>query len=307
MERKDFYRREDECEFRFRELGACWHLCTNENSPVIFHNEKEFKVAMNIVALASVVFPDIIVLAFELMSNHLHFALCGERERILLWFRKLISILKMHPELEASKENIAALKEKIIPVENLENARNVIAYINRNGFIVDYDHTPYSYPWGANRYFFNNEAKLRYDIMKARTSTRSRRQMFHSNLAESIQGIYLLDGYVSPMCFCDIRKSESLFRNAQHYFSKIAKSVESGNTIAREIGESLYYLDSELYSIVVSKCAKEYGINKPAMITPEAKIAIAKQMRFEYNASAKQISRILRMEIDSVQRLFPQI
>lgn len=307
MEKKDFYRLEDECEFRFRELGTCWHLCTDENSPVIFHNETEFKVAMNIIALVSILFQDIVVLTFEVMSNHLHFALCGERERIVLWFCKLVSILKMHPELEGSKENIATLKEKIIPVESLENARNVIAYINRNGFIVDYNHTPYSYLWGANRYFFNEEAKSRYEVLKVKTSTRSRRQLFHSNLAESISGIYLLDGYVSPMCFCDLVKAESLFRNAQHYFSKIAKSVESSAAIAREIGESLYYLDSELYSIIAMKCSKEYGINKPALIAPEAKIAIAKQMRFEYNASAKQISRILRIEMDTVQRLFPKI
>ena len=307
METRDFYRLEEECEAGFRILGQCYHLCTSENNPVIFHNDGEFKVAMNIVALTVAIFPDIRVLTFEIMSNHFHFALSGDKERIETWSRRLVSLLKMHPQLKESKETLSALHSKLFPIESLDNIRNVIAYINRNGFIVNYNSTPFSYKWGANNYFFNSEAKSRYDESKVKATYRQKREMFHSNLADNIPGFWLIDGYVSPLCFCSIIQAEGLFRNAQHYFSKISKSVESSSSVAKAIGESLYYLDSELYSVVAMKCAKEFGCKSPSLIPSEAKVDIAKMMRFDYNASSKQISRILKMDIATVKALFPGI
>ena len=307
MEMRDFYKKEAECELRFRELGPCYHLCTGENNPIIFHDKCEFKIAMNAIALAAILFSDIKILTFEVMSNHLHFALCGSRNRILDWFGKLVTLLRLHPELKESKEAIASLQLKLITIENLENLRNVIVYINRNGFIVDSDHTPFSYLWGANRFFFNNEAKCRYESLKVKATARWKRNAFHSNLGDSLTELFLMDEYVSPMCFCNICLAEGLFINAHQFFSKISRSIESSATIAKEIGESVYYTDNELYSIVVQKCSKQYGCKSPAMIPADAKVDIAKMMRFEYNSSVKQISRILKIETDTVRRMFPEL
>lgn len=307
METGDFYRLEDECTFRFRESGPFYHLCTKEDNSILFRNDEEFKAAMNEIALVSVLFPEIKVLTFEIMNNHFHFAIRGDCERIEVWFRNLVSLLKVHPALRESQASICSLQPKLIPVENLDNMRNVIAYINRNGYVVNYDYSPFSYPWGANRYFFNNEAKLRFDAMKIKPAIRCKRQLFHSHMADTFSEIYLLDGYVSPLCFCDIGAAEGFFRNAQHYFTKISRSVESSSSIAKEIGECLYYVDDELYSIISSKCARQFGCKSPALIPSDAKISMAKTMHFEYNASNKQISRILRMDISAVRRLFPEI
>lgn len=307
METRDFYRMEAGCELRFCELGTCYHLCTGENSPVLFHSEREFKAAMNIVALASSLFPDIMILTFEVMSNHLHFALCGNESRIHDWFEKMVTLLKQHPDLKDSKEAVSSLREKLIAVEDLDNLRNVIVYINRNGYVADNGHTPFSYPWGANRFFFNDEAKIRYESMKVAATARWKRNAFHSNLGDNLAELNHLDGYVSPMCFCHIRLAEGLFINAHQFFSKISKSVESSAAIAKEIGESVFYTDNELYSIVVRKCSRQYGCKSPATVPAEAKVLLAKMMRFDYNSSAKQISRILRMEIDTVRRMFPEL
>lgn len=41
------------CQFRVMEAGSCFHVCSQENHPVLFHNEEEFKAAMNVVAFAA--------------------------------------------------------------------------------------------------------------------------------------------------------------------------------------------------------------------------------------------------------------
>ncbi len=306
MEARDFYKKEAECELKFRELGPCYHLCTGENSPVIFHDEREYKVAMNIIALSASLFSDIKMLTFEVMSNHLHFALCGDSGRILEWYGKMVALLRVHIELKTSRDTIASLREKLIAIESLDNLRNVIVYINRNGYIADSGHTPFSYPWGANRFFFNDEAKIRYESLKVKPTARWKRNAFHSNLGDNLTALDCLDGYVSPMCFCCISLAEGLFISAHQYFSKVSRCVESSAVIAKQVGESLYYTDSELYSIVVQKCSKQYGCPSPAMISADAKVAVARMMRYDYNSSAKQISRILRMEIETVRRMFPE-
>lgn len=305
METKDFYGMETECELEFRELGRCFHLCTNENAPILFHDEREFKTAMNIVGLLSFLHPEVVIITFEIMSNHMHFAVTGEEESIRRWFDDLVKKMKTHPELSESRSSFDSLSHQLIDVCDLRNVRNVIAYINRNGYVISPDGTPFSYLWGANRYFFNTEAKLRYECSGKKLSFMERREMFRSNKGDSFKEIVSVDGYVSPLCFCKIGVGEQLFRNARHYFSMISKNVEAFSEIARDIGESLFYTDEDLYSLVVAFCQKNYGIKSPKQINADAKIALAKKLRFEYNSGNKQISRILGMDINAVSAIFP--
>lgn len=102
-----------------------------------------------------------------------------------------------------------------------------------------------------------------------------------------------------------IRAGEQLFRDARHYFSKISRNVEAFSGIARSIGESLFYTDDDLYSLVVAFCQKNYGLKSPKLINADAKITLAKKLHFEYNSSNKQICRILGMDINAVSAIFP--
>ncbi len=306
METRDYYAMEAGCEFRFRELGHCYHLCTSENSPILFHDEAEFETAMDIVALMSFLYPDIVVITFEIMTNHLHFAVAGKRERIMDWFKDLVKKMKMHPVLSESKRAFELIDIKLVEINSLENMRNVIAYINRNGSVVNVNETPFSYPWGANRYYFNQEAKLRYELAGKKVLYSERREMFRSNKGDAEREMISVDGYVCPLCFCNVCIGEGLFRNARQYFSKISKNIEAFSDIAKTIGESLFYNDDELYSFVAAECMRRYGIKSPKMINATAKIDLARKLHFEYNSGNKQISRILGMDINAVSALFPE-
>lgn len=39
---------------------------------------------------------------------------------------------------------------------DLRTLRNTIVYVNRNGYVVNPAYTPFSYPWGTGRYYFND-------------------------------------------------------------------------------------------------------------------------------------------------------
>lgn len=137
MEPKEFARLENLCQSRFVEAGTCFHVCSQENYPVLFHNEEEFKAAMNIVAFAAFLFPDVRIFTFEIMANHFHFALSGEKPMIDRFLKVFVSKLASHPALTGSLRDLRNMSFAIHPIDNIDNLRNVIAYINRNGPVVN--------------------------------------------------------------------------------------------------------------------------------------------------------------------------
>ena len=186
-----------------------------------------------------------------------------------------------------------------------ENFRNVTAYINRNGFVVHPDCTPFSYEWGANRFFFNPEAKARHRSNWIPMTQTARQTVSHSRRYDYVEGLYVIDGYVTPLCFCDIEGGEAIFRDARHYFSKISKSIESMKDIAASIGEHIYYTDDDLFSITVKMSQEQFGEARPSLLDKEAKLKLAKALHYDFNASNKQVQRILRLDDYIVKGLFP--
>ena len=297
---KNFNESERLCQSLFDSYEDIWHLWTPENHGLIFPDDDSFKTGMNIIGISSRLFPDIVIITFELMTNHLHGTMAGKEQRIKLLFATIKSFLKR--KLCADLTNWDCRLRKI---ESIKDARNVITYNNRNGFLINEDESPYSYPWGANRYFFNPEAKSRFYANCSTFGFDERRKACASHKADSIKDLKKLDGYVSPLSFCDIEAGEGLFRNASHYFYELSKNIESQKKIAEEIGERIFYTDNELFRVVVSLSNGKYNVDKPSLLPRDAKVEVAKTLHYDYNATNKQIIRMLNMDIYTVNALFP--
>jgi hypothetical protein len=84
----------------------------------------------------------------------------------------------------------------------------------------------------------------------------------------------------------------------------ISRDVEGQRKIAAELGELVSYTDNELFAAIVSICRKDYGIGKPSALPSDDKLALARRMHFEYNATDKQIARILRLDRDILKAMF---
>jgi hypothetical protein len=73
--------------------------------------------------------------------------------------------------------------------------------------------------------------------------------------------------------------------------------------IAKEFGESVFYTDTDLFSVICSLGKERFGIDKPQLLPSQAKIEIAREMHFEYNANIKQISRMLKIDQTLISNL----
>lgn len=279
MTMNDFRNQELRCSITFESACPFWHLWTPEDHTILFTSEAEFKTAMNIVGVCARLFPQVHIYTFEWMSNHLHIMLSGAEPDIHALFNLIKECLKRQLKSWGRPSNLLSFECKLREIHSLEDARNVIIYDNRNGFLVTPSTSPFTYPWGANRYYFNTDAQERYRQCRKKMTVNEIRDSIRGRFADKIEPLYSLDGYACPMDFCDIAAGQNLFRDARHYFFAISRNVESQKKIAAEIGERIFYTDDELFAAVsaISKArSNRFSRPSPAKRNPPSPITASR-------------------------------
>lgn len=261
---------------------------------------------MTILAICSIRFPDIRILTFQVLSNHLHVCLAGDDSEINRFFYLFKKYFGRYLSGIGRSTDLSHWEPDVRLVPDLSYARNVVIYDNRNGFVVIPSVTPFSYPWGAGRFFFNPDAKFRHQESSRTLKCKEIRSLTRSHANDCTAGLTMLDSCVSPLSICHIGLGEGLFRDARHYFYSLSKNVESLSQVANDVGDRIYYTDSELYSIVKNKSREDYHEPNPKLVDADAKLALARMMHFSFHASNKQIVRILHIDSSLVNEWFPK-
>lgn len=311
MKEHTFFEKEDRCrrvfELTVREYGGVWHLCTpGEKQPLIFKHPDDYAFAMTLVAMCAYDCPSVQIVTFEIMSNHVHFVLCGSESEVQAYFALFKKRLRRYLIEKNDRTDLTHFVcKKPIAVETLDSLRNQICYTNRNGFVVDPDHTPFSYPYGANGYYFMPWAKDRKDKLFEDLTLREKRLLIHAREPAYPAGFIVIDGHFSPVNYCRFDIGEAVFRDARHYFNLLAKGVESYKEIAAMVGDAIYYTDDELFDIVKRICKDKYAGQRPTLLGKNEKLELARMLHFDYNADNAKIARMLNISPSLLDQLFP--
>lgn len=311
-----FYDKEEFCEELFNGAGPFWHLCTpGKLCANIFTCEEDFRVAMNLMGVCADQFRvcsrvgsgGVRIYTFILMNNHIHIILCGDERACREFFEMFKKRLNMYFTRSASRVDLSGFEAELYPITSLKQLRSEFAYVNRNASVVNSAYTPFSYPWGAGYLFFNNI----YDRYKLKSFTNlpviTKRDICKSRSIELSENVLVLDNLIDPSCFCYIREAESFYRDAAHYFSLVSKNYEAFSQVAKRLGDNMVFSDEEMYSAVSSICFNKYHVKRPTLLAPDVKLEVAKSMHYNYRASNKQIVRILKLDVNVVDELFPKI
>ena len=307
---RTFNEKESRCSFIFnytiREFGAFFHLCTpGTNQSVIFSRVEDYTFAMTLIAICSYECQGIAILTFELMSNHIHVVLAGTEEEARRFFSLFKKRYKRYLALTRSSVDLSGFEIQVIPIETLDSLRNQLCYTNRNNYIVNPDFTPFTYPYGANSYYFNPQAKRLMDSYFRDLTVAAKRDLTHSKNIDYPEKWAVIDGYFSPSSYCSLDIGEGVFRDARHYFHKVSRDIESYKEIASTLGDLVYYTDDELVSVTYLISSRDYGGIKPNLLGYNEKIDIAKKLHYEYKADNAKIARILKLREDSLDQIFP--
>ena len=86
------------CEATFLDGEPYWHAYTSgKDTPLLFSLEEDFVFVMNVIAQAAALFPEVRIIAFEVMNNHFHFVVSADEETVLTFWgfvRKRLSDLQ---------------------------------------------------------------------------------------------------------------------------------------------------------------------------------------------------------------------
>ncbi len=272
-----------------------WLVTTDHlEDRIWFREEEDFKVGMNFVAvLACVLKADI--LAFILMSNHVHFVLRGSREdalRFINEFKRRYSIYlsNKYGTKEFLRRNSVDLK--LISASSEDEAlERAIAYVLMNCVAANICSHPSQYPWGAGNLFFNRTrpaGKRLSDI-----PNRPRIRMLHTE-CDDLPANWTVgeDGYILPHNYVNVKAVEARFRTPQrlNYFlnasSKARRRIEMGeeNLPAFRDQVILTAAPDLLRSLFQKKSFYE--------LSKQERIEFLRQIRYRFSANVNQIARI---------------
>lgn len=286
-----------------------WHLSTDgESQCLIFRNKEDLTEGMNIFGLCAAKFrKEVSNLTFNLMNNHMHILIQGEKKEIETFFNYFYGKLRRMLLRQKRISDLPKPKYSLNQITTDSHLRNAIAYINRNGYVTNPNATPFSYEWGAARYFFNRLHANEEKKFLKKMYNREKINFFHTRDIDFPDNYYLTNGYISPLCYCKIEECEMLFKNAHQYCWLITRNVESFKEIADLVGDKIFYTDEELYTAMLQFTNKHFKNIKVNTLDKNEKIQTAKHLRFSFNASNRQISRMLKIPESLIDKLFPKI
>lgn len=301
-----FAEKERICESEFQISGPFHHLYSDGRRMEDFLcDEDDFRTAMTTLAVTSILSPEVSIITFELMSNHIHLILSGDNDdcmELFSRFKKRIRKVLLSKGKTVDWDSFCA---EILPIETLTALRNEIIYVNRNGFVANPQYTPFSYPWGGGCAYFIPYFRLLPTLSIREMGFNKSRELTHFREVKTIETLRFVGDQVYIPSFCRIDIGERMFRDARSYFHSLTRNAETFSQIAEKLKDSVFLTDDEMYAVAVRYAEQTYNNKLLASLSPDQKIQLAKELHFKYNASNQQIRRLLKLDISILNELFP--
>ena len=265
-----------------------------------FRDEEDFKAGMNTVAILAAVAPTVHILAFTLMSNHVHFVLeCSYEEATSF----INAFKKYHSRYLHCKYGFKeTLRGNHVDIQRInlteDSPERVIAYVLMNCVAANICLYPADYPWGTgNIYFRMTERKGR------RIGTLSKREqvrVLHSKAYLPADYILGEDGYILPESYTKVSFVEALFHTPKRMLFFLQNSSKAKQRIESNDQMVPAFKDQLIISAIPDLCHSLFRKNKLSDLTPEQRIELLRQIHYRFSANINQIGRVSGLPYEEV-------
>ena len=267
----------------------------------IFRNREDFIAGMNLLAVVCSTFPQLKLLAFVLMSNHVHFFLYGtekQAKKFIDMYKNLVSryVRTLYGEVKYLRHLLTTVSE--VTLEN-EGLKRLIAYVLNNPVKAGINCVATGYEWSSARCYFN-QIDLTADMVPIGSlSVRQQRKTLHSyhKLPDNWQ--LNSSGYVDPSAYVDYQTVERLYYSSRsfEYFLSASLSLRKG------IAENITFSDSMLYSAINELLDKKFSVSSVSELDEFLRRNLIKDLKNRFSASSKQLARVTGMTVKEVIHL----
>ena len=300
-----FVEKERDCERIFEDNGPFWHICTDGSAVAdIFQDDEQMREGMIALAVCAVLFKKAELITFELMNNHVHLIVRGEREDCLEFFGMFKRRLVRRSLAVGRAVDWSKFEAQILNIETLKALRNEIVYTNRNAYVANRKYTPFNYPWGGGWAYFTPMIGLLPTLSLSELGAIKARELTHYRNVEELESLRFVGDVPFIPSFCRVDIGESMFQDARSYFHALTRNAESFSQVAARLKDSVFLTDDEMF-VVAAKNAQEMYSRKLGLLTTDQKVQLASKLHYEYKASNRQIRRILNLDLALLDEMFP--
>lgn len=273
-----------------------------EDTPKLLTAEREFIVAMNILAYCSTIFK-CRILVFIFMNSHFHLVLYGTEEECLAFGNKLMKMI-LH-RINRNREQAYDFRDIAISadlIEDKEALMSIIAYDLRNSIEAGFRLDPRFYRWSSAALYFAPEAAdgKRLDQM----SVRMRRSVLGINY--DLPGGWTVDsdGIILPKHYVDYKEVESIFVSIKAYiafmYMKKDRILELNKQCLKVNFQALS--DMELAG-VADAMAKRMTGRRLANMDVVSWISLAQKLKTSRGTGVNQLARVLELNPEMLRTL----
>lgn len=280
-----------------------WLVTTDHLTDRIwFRDEEDFKMGMNLVAVLAVALK-MDVLAFILMSNHVHFVFhCsrGQAERFMEEYKKRYS--QYVNNKYGTKELLRRIHVDVKPIDGMdESLERAIAYVQMNGVAAGICLTPEAYPWGTGSSFFK---VLQAKGQRIGTfSNRARKRLLHSTLPLPPQFMIGEDGYVIPNSYVNVDLVETVFRTPKRMNWFLQNSSKAKRRLASDDPAVPSFRDQLVQAAVPELCRSLFRKQSFTELNREEQAETFRQLRFRFSANIYQLARVTGIPYETIASL----
>lgn len=275
------------------DMKKCYLVSTDHlEEGLWFRDEDDFITGMNYVAIQAYL-SKVTVLAFILMSNHLHFVVFGRWEDVLSFINGIKARYSRYiMNKYGIKEFLRRNKVDIQEVEDVPDAiRRVIAYVQMNSVAANICAFANQYQWGTGDVFFNPATLAGKRV--ADCSKRELRRLLRSKEVE-LPGDWIIgkDGYILPSCYVSIKYVEELYGNPSRMNYFLNSSSKARKTLERTEQMLPSFKDQVIVAAMPDLYRSLFGKKTFGDLNSEEKSECLRQVRYRFSADVKQLARV---------------
>lgn len=270
-----------------------------------FRDDEDFKSGMNLVAVTAYSV-GVRVLSFILMSNHVHFVLEGDEEKVLQFiteFKRAYSRYLSHKygSRDTLRRNGTDVQGLPLDGESLERA---IAYVQMNSVAANICTRPEAYPWGTGNTFFQVVAGKGRPL--GELSARARYRTMHSKANLPDNWIVGEDGYVLPESYVTVRFVESLFRSPKRMNYFLQNSSKAKRALSRLDMNLPSFRDQTLLAVLPDLCQSLFRERDIHLMNREQQAVLVEEIRRRFSADVNQIARIIGISYSEIASMMQE-
>ena len=288
-------------------IRNCWHFSTDGTAQdVLFRDRDDFVAGMNRIYTIARKF-GVIVLAFCLMDNHLHFILYGYFDACNRFVHEYVRQTSMAIARRYGLSN----ELRCLPVHHQTITddgylKTAICYVIKNPVVAGLPYLPHDYPWSSGPLYFRGENTWALTGWMENTKTlagmsaQRREDVFHTKepLPDSLE---VWGNLILPSNYVPVDIVERLFRSCRSFNYYLCRTKEEdvesrGGAISR-----LSLPDTELRQHKREIMQELFGKTSSRELDTAQRLRLARELRRRFNSSPKQIARMAGLQGDQVE------